>query len=252
MVSDGKNIFLYDKIQKIGFKLPREHGLTAIGVVAVLLGIAFSLTGEIDIIGLLMTLIFSVVVILGSDSTMSTIKRKFSSIKLFPAVIIEIITFLILSWKPIWQVFFIFFILAIMTSAWMISAFKSRKLSPLKLVFGAVALSMLVSLISVVSSTVIKTTYFVQVLAFNWIFIGVNVFLILYVESLRDKVNPYLPLVTWIIFLFSFLLLIMFRVLPIISIIAIIEPTILGIYQGLKKEVLKKSKKPIKTVVFNF
>ncbi|MFX0150006.1 MAG: hypothetical protein ACFFAJ_04435 [Candidatus Hodarchaeota archaeon] len=248
MVSDDKNASIYFRFQKIGFKLPREHGLTAIGIVAVLLGIGFSFTGEIEFIGLLLTLFFSVVVILGSDSTMSAIKRKFSSINLVPGVMIILTAILIVTWKPIWQVFFIFFILTIMTSAWMIFAYKSKKLSPLELVFGAVALSMLASLVFVVSSTVIEITYFVKVLAFNWIFIGVTVLLILYVESLRNKVNPYFPLGTWIIFLISFLFLIMFQVLPVISLIAIIEPTTLGIYQGWKKEIIKESNKPIKTV----
>lgn len=248
MDSNSKTTSIHDLLQKTGFKLPREHGLTAIGIVAVLLGIGFSFTGEIEFIGLSMTLIFSVIAIFGSDSTMSPIKKKFSSINLFPTVMILLIIFLIVYWKPIWQVFFILFILAILTGAWMISAFKSKKLSPSEPVFGSVALSMLASFIFVVSSTEIDLTYFKKVLALNWIFIGVTVLLILYVESLRDKVNPYFPLGTWIVFLISFFLLILLQVLPIISLIASIEPTFLGIYQGWKKELVKESKKPIKTV----
>ncbi|MFX0184434.1 MAG: hypothetical protein ACFE95_15235 [Candidatus Hodarchaeota archaeon] len=248
MDSNTKRKSIYTLLQKIGFKLPREHGLTAIGIVAVLLGICFSLTGEVEIIGLFMTLFFSVIVIFGSDSTMIAIKKKISSRNLFPIVMIIIAVVLIIAWKPIWHVIFVLFILVILTGVWGVSAFKSKRLSPSELVFGAVALSTLTSFIFVVASTEINQAYFKKVLGLNWVFIGVSILLILYVESLREKVNPYFPLGTWIVFLTSFLLLILLQVLPIISLIALIEPTFLGIYQGWKKELLKESKKPIKTV----
>ncbi len=235
-------------LERLGFKLPREHGLTAIWAASVLLGIGLSLGGEVKIEGLLLSLTFSLLVIFGSDSIMETMKRKFSNIIWLPSLTIILSGLLIFLWKPVLEILFIFSILGLLTGGWLIYAIHSRHLSLYELIFGSVALAMLAPFIYIVSTVNVPIETFFKAFSLCWINIGVTILLIVYVESLRGKVPTYSSLLIWCLFLTSFIPLILLQLLHPISLIAIIEPTFLSIFQTWKKELLKISKKPIKKV----
>ncbi|MFX0205882.1 MAG: hypothetical protein ACFFDT_07825 [Candidatus Hodarchaeota archaeon] len=235
-------------IQKLGFKLPREHGLTAIWIVSVLLGVGLSFMGELQLEGLLLSLIFAILVIISSDSIIEMIKRQFTEIKWIPILSIFVTVSIIVLWKPILELLIILAILGSFTIGWLVFAFRSRQLSPYELVFGSIALAMMAPFIFIVSTTNISLETSFKAYSISWINIGVTILMILYVESLRGKTPPNSALVIWSFFLVSFIPLILVRWLHPISLIAVIEPTFLTVYQSWKKELLKISKKPIKTV----
>lgn len=235
-------------LQKLGFQLPREHGLTGIWLVSVLLGVGLSLTGELRLEGLLLSLVFSVLVIISSNSIIEIIKRRFTVISWFPLLSIFITVFLILLWQPVWELLLVLGILGLLTCGWLVFAFQSRQLSPYELIFGSIALAMMTPFIFIVSTIHIPIETSFKAFTISWINIGVIILMILYVESLRGKVPPYSSLLVWSFFLVTFIPLILVQWLHPISLIAIIEPTFLSVHQAWKKELLRISKKPIKTV----
>ncbi len=130
-------------LERLGFNLPREHGLTAIWFASVLLGIGLSLVGDVKIEGLLLSLAFSILIIFGSDSLMEMVKRKFTNIYWLPSLTIILSGLLIFLCKPALEILFIFSILGLLTSGWLFFAFRSRQLSPYELTLGSIALAML-------------------------------------------------------------------------------------------------------------
>ncbi|UCG03831.1 MAG: hypothetical protein JSW11_07560 [Candidatus Heimdallarchaeota archaeon] len=236
------------RLSKLGYKLPREHGLTGIWLISVLLGVGLSLTGKFHLEGLLLSLTFSILVILSSNSIIETIKRKSTGISWIPLLSIFIIVFLIIIWKPVWEILLVLAILGLLTSGWFVFALQSRQLSPYELIFGSIAFTMMTPFIFIVSTIHIPIEISFKAFTISWINIGVTSLMILYVESLRGKVPTNSPLVVWSFFLVSFIPLILVQWLHPISLIAVIEPTFLSVHQAWKKELLKVSKKPIKTV----
>ncbi|MFX0124362.1 MAG: hypothetical protein ACFFAE_12040 [Candidatus Hodarchaeota archaeon] len=236
------------RLLMLGFKLPREHGLTGIWLISVLLGIGLSLIGELRLEGLLLSFTFSILVILSSDSIIETIKRKSAGISWVPLLSICLIVILIVIWKPVWEVLLILASLGLLTSGWFVFAFQSRQFSPYELIFGSVAFAMLTPFIFIVSTINVPIEISFKAFSISWINIGVTILMILYVESLRGKVPPNSPMIVWSFFLVSFIPLILIQWLHPITLIAAVEPTFLTVYQSWKKELLKISKKPIKTV----
>jgi hypothetical protein len=212
------------------------------------LGVRLSLTGGFRIEGLLLSLIFSILVIISSDSIIETIKGKFTRISWFPLLSILITVFLILLWKPVWELLLVLGILGLLTCGWLVFAFQSRQLSPYELLFGSIALVMMTPFIFIVSTIHLPMETSFKAYTISWINIGVTILMILYVESLRGKVPPNSSMVVWSFFLVSFIPLIIIQWLHPISLIAVIEPTFLSVHQAWKNELLKISKKPIKTV----
>jgi hypothetical protein len=158
------------------------------------------------------------------------------------------IVFLILLWKPVWELLLVLGISGLLICGWFVFAFQSRQLSPYVLIFGSMALAMMTPFIFIVSTTQVPIETSFKAFTISWINIGVTLLMILYVESLRGKVSPYSPFLAWSFFLVSFIPLMLVQWLHLISLISIIEPTFLSLYQAWKKELLKISKKPIKTV----
>ena len=239
-------------LRKLGFKLPREHGLTAIWIVSVLLGVGLSLglsfAGELQLEGLFLSLLFATLVIISSDSIIEMAKRRFIAISWIPLISILLIVSLIVLLKPLLELLIILAILGSFAFGWLVLAFKSRQLSPYELIFGSIALAMMTPFIFIVSTVNIPLEATFKALSISWINIGVTILMILYVESLRGKVPPNSALIIWSFFLVSFIPLILVQWLHPISLIAVIEPTTLVVHQSWKKELLKISKKPIKTV----
>jgi hypothetical protein len=227
-------------------KFPHEHGLTAIWIASVCLGIGFAFFEEIQIVGILLALLFSVFAFFSSDSIIESVKR--SDLNFFPIILIIGITVLIILLKPIFELFLILGVLIVVTIFWVILSSQSRQRPPLELLIGTVALALLAPFVYVISSSTYEN--FTKILGISWIFISVTVLFIIYVESLRGKVKFTTPLVIWLIFLISFLPLLFAQIISPFTLLAVIEPTLLAIIQVWRKELLKVSKRPIKYVGF--
>jgi hypothetical protein len=155
---------------------------------------------------------------------------------------------LIILIKPNLELFLILGFLGTVTICWIILFSQSRQSNPLELVIGTIALALLAPFVYVVSSSTYDN--YIEIVGISWIFIAVTVLFILYVESLRGKVRFTTPLFIWLIFVVSFIPFLIAQIISPLTLLATIEPTLLAVVQVWRKELLKVTKRPIKSVGF--
>ena len=238
------------KFQKLGFKLPREHGLTIILISSVGLGLGLAFQATVDIIGIILSLLFAVFILLSTDSIMSLVKPPHDRIEWVPISSVLVLSLLIIGWRPIMEVFLILGVMGILSVGWMVNSYRTKKVMSLELMLGATSISFLTTYIYVVSTISLSSEILLQILIVNWIFIGIAVIHIQYVETLRGKLTIDVLFYSWLVFLASIIIPVSYQIVGPLIVIPLIEPTIFVLLQTYRKELLKESKRKIKTIGF--
>lgn len=226
-------------LQRLGFEIPREHGLTMIWLSAIILGTSLSLLEGFKIEGLALALIFSIIVFLSQGSIRKSVKTRFSEISWTPGLLVLIFSMFLWLWRPTWQMIGLFLLLGSLFGIWVILAHRKHYQHTGTLIIGALDLSLLFPLILVSSTGRIDETRFFEILAIWWLFAGMTVLLIMHVQRVRNKVALGAPFVLWTTFLLSFALLFLNSLLEPLLALALVEPTLNEIVQ------LLKSRKPV-------
>jgi len=236
------------KLRSGGFRFPREHGLSSIWVGAVSLGVGISLYSSIDIIGLVISLAFVSSILFSSDSLMMQVKRKNDEIELIPLLVVLMTSVIMIIWDQTFELILVMGLMGVLSLGYLLASFGSRKQTPIELILGSVAMGLLTTCMYLVSVGSVTTKAFSEILVINWVFIGVSVIHIQYVETLKEKISIKTFLYSWILFLGSVLILLNFQIVQVVILIPLVEPTIFVLMQVFRREKIKESKRNIKII----
>ncbi|MBA7709419.1 hypothetical protein ES703_118337 [subsurface metagenome] len=214
-------------MHRLGFRIPREHGLTLIWLSALFLGTGLSVLEAFDIIGLLIALCFSSLVFVSYDAIKHTMQTKFSKIIWVPWIFIFTIGSLLLFLRPRWQLLIIIVLIAVNFSFWAILRWKILGNPIIELIIGTLGLTLQVSLIQIAAFKSINDSDFLRILATWWLLAGMSVVVILQAQSRRyNYFFSSIPFNTWILFLVTLVPIFLFQIFPLILAYVLIEPTI--------------------------
>jgi hypothetical protein len=236
------------KLRSGGFRFPREHGLSSIWVGAVALGVGLSFYLHIDFIGLIISLAFASSILLSSDSLMMQIKCKSDEFEWMPPIAILVSSLGMVIWNHTVELFLVMGVMGVLTLGYLLVSMKSKKQTPAELIVGSVSMGFLTTCTYLVIVGSVTFNVFIEILVFNWVFIGVSVIHVQYVETLRDKISIRNFLVSWIIILGSLLIPLSLQIVNVIIFIPLVEPTVFVIMQVYRKEKIRESKRNIKII----
>ena len=94
----------------------------------------------------------------------------------------------------------------------------------------------------------VATQTFIETLVINWVFIGVSISHIQYVETLKDKISIRNFLFSWIVIVGILFVPLSLQIVGVVIFIPLVEPTILVLMQVYRKEKIKESKRNIKII----
>ncbi|MFX0115655.1 MAG: hypothetical protein ACFFB3_13985 [Candidatus Hodarchaeota archaeon] len=235
-------------MHRLGFAIPREHGLSMIWLSALFLGTGISFLKDIRIEGLILALSFSIITYLSHDAIRRTVKSRFSEIHWIPWISILALSITIWIWRPIWQIFSLFILLISLFGIWVIFAQRMQYTHTGTLVIGALNLTLLVPLIFLSSIKSVDEANSLEMIAIWWLFAGITVLLILHVQRMRNKIRFNVPLIIWALFLFSFVPLFLSQAMNVFFGISLIEPTLNEVFQFIRQDKIKNSKPRLKRV----
>lgn len=236
------------KLRSGGFRFPREHGLSSIWVGAVALGIGLSFYSSIDLIGLLISLTFVSSIFLSSDSLMTQVKRKPDEFEWIPPLAILVTSAGMIIWNHTIELLMVMGIMGGLTLGYLLVSRESKKQTPTELILGSMSMGFLTTCIYLVIVGGVTTKAFTEILVINWVFIGVSVIHIQYVETLRDKISIRNFLLSWIVFLGTLIIPLNFQIIELVILIPLVEPTIFVLLQVFQREKIKESKRNIKII----
>ena len=236
------------KLRSGGFRFPREHGLSSIWVGAVALGIGLSFYSSIDLIGLLISLTFVSSIFLSSDSLMTQVKRKPDEFEWMPPLSILVTSAGMIIWNHTIELLMVMGIMGGLTLGYLLVSRESKKQTPTELILGSMSMGFLTTCIYLVIVGGVTTKAFTEILVINWVFIGVSVIHIQYVETLRDKISIRNFLLSWIVFLGTLIIPLNFQIIELVILIPLVEPTIFVLLQVFQREKIKESKRNIKII----
>ncbi|MCK4848778.1 MAG: hypothetical protein KAT16_07145 [Candidatus Heimdallarchaeota archaeon] len=237
------------KFRSGGFRFPREHGLSSIWVGAVVLGIGLSsLYSSIDLIGLLISLAFVSSIFFSSDSLMMQVKRKTDAFEWMPPLAILVTSSGMIIWNHTFELLMVMGLMGGLTLGYLFVSKESKKQTPTELILGTVSMGLLTTCIYLVIVGSVTSKMFTEILVINWVFIGVSIAHIQYVETLRDKIPIRNFLLSWIVILGSLCIPLYLQIVELVILLPLIEPTIFVFLQVYRKEKIKKSKRNIKII----
>lgn len=236
------------KLRSGGFRFPREHGLSSIWVGAVGLGLGLSLYSSIDLIGLLISLAFASSIFLSSDSVMLQIKRKPAEFEWMPPLAILVTSLGIIIWNHTVELLLVMGVMGGLTFGYLLISLGSKRQTSTELILGSISMGLLTTCIYLVTVGNVTTKAFTEILVINWVYIGVAVIHIQYVENLREKISIRIFLLTWIVILGSLLIPLNLQLVELVILLPLVEPTIFVLFQIFRKEKIKESRRNIKII----
>ena len=231
-----------------GFRFPREHGLSSIWVGAVGLGIGLSFYSQFDLFALLLALIFASSVLFCSDSLMMQIKRKSDGFEWMPPLTVIISSLGIILWNQTLELLLILGAMGGLFLGYLLVSLQSKKKSPIELILGSVSMSLLASSTYLVIVGNVTSQAFIELLVINWVFIGVSIAHIQYVETLKDKITIKNFFYSWIVIVGSLIIPSSMQIVNLVIFVPLVEPTIFVLMQVYRKEKIKESKRNIKII----
>ncbi len=223
-----------------GLHLPKEHGFSVIFLCSIIIGTILSFQYKIDYIGLALSIIFGLIIFLSNTSIILLVRSKFKKIHIVPLILIGLGAITLLFHKFIDHNIMIFFITGFFFIVWMIINYFNRGHSTDELVIGAMTLTFFVPLIFINSIDYhYMTDYlFISMILIYWLVTGFTTQLILYVQYVRKLLSLEDFAYIWLCFLVSLAPFYFFTLIPIKTILVLIEPTIFVLWLYLKKPIL--------------
>ena len=219
-----------------GFQLPKEHGFSVIFLCSVLIGIMLSFQFPIKIIGLLISILFSIIVFLSNTNIILLVKSKFRKIYVFPVFLIALFSLILLFYNSFDHNIMIFFLTGIFFCVWMILNFMNRGHTTEELIVGSMTLTLFIPLIFMNSVDIQFTDYvFIRILLLYWLVSGFTTQLILYVQYIRKQLSLDDFVFIWLCFLVSLIPFYYFTLLDVNTIVVLIEPTLFVGWYYIKK-----------------
>jgi hypothetical protein len=207
-----------------------------------------SFYSSIDFIGLLLSLAFVSSIFLSSDSLMIQVKRKPDEFEWMPPLAILLTSAGMIIWNHTIELLMVMGVMGGLTLGYLLVSRESRKQTPTELILGSVSMGFLTTCIYLVTAESVTAKAFAEILVINWVFIGVSVIHIQYVETLWDKISIRNFLLSWIVILGSLLIPLNFQIVEFVILLPLVEPTIFVLLQVYRREKIKESKRNIKII----
>ena len=223
----------------LGFRFPKFHGISVILLCCVLLSISLVITRINDPIGLLLSLIFLLVFYFSSESIIDVF-RKTKSTPPIPLLSLAVVCLSLAFYLGPKEAAISFGVLTLFSLPWLLSLLFSKWRHSTKiLVTGSISLAGVIPITMLSSIDVVSNMTIIESIAIAWMFACVTMQLVLQVESLRKRISPYLPVLTWGFVLISTLPIILFGILPVFVCLSLIEPSYQVLSQAIRKSHLR-------------
>ena len=232
------------KLKQLGFQVPRFHGLSVIWAASIVLSTAVVVQNGVNWAGLVIALVFSLSVYLGSTSVLTTLKTKFEQYQIAPIAFTVFSAILLFLTRFTLASTILAAFVGTSVLIWTLLAMRSKRNTSSELVLGGITLSLLSSLIMYFGSNETSEAAAIRALSIAWILSGIAAILVLHVEALRGRVSRLAPLQLWIVYLFTFAPIYMLSLVPLQTVIAFVEPTGHGLYQLYRSLRKLPSKRP--------
>ena len=179
---------------------------------------------------------------------MPQVKRKPDEFEWMPPLSILVTSAGMIIWNHTVELLMVMGIMGGLTLGYLLVSRESKKQTPTELILGSMSMGFLTTCIYLVIVGGVTTKAFTEILVINWVFIGVSVIHIQYVETLRDKISIRNFLLSWIVFLGTLIIPLNFQIIELVILIPLVEPTIFVLLQVFQREKIKESKRNIKII----
>ncbi|MHA2387298.1 MAG: hypothetical protein ACXACW_01100 [Candidatus Hodarchaeales archaeon] len=241
---------IYQLFNDHGFRLPREHGLTIIWTGSISLGLGISILNYSNLLGVIFSVLFATSILLSADSLMKLAKTPSRGIQWFPILLILLTATMMLICTSRIELLITLSLIGAISLGWIYFSQKSKQVSPMELMLGSMSIGFLALVIILASVEELTPLLLQQAFTLVWTFIGVSVAHTQYVETLRGKLTVKSFIVTWLLFLGSMVIPISLSVITVVILLPLIEPTFFVFLQTYRQELLKNSRRKIKTIGF--
>ena len=236
------------RVVKFGFSFPSEHGLIGIWSGTLIFGLIIGLVDNISLQGVLFSILFSFAIILSYEAISKLVSSRFRIITPFPLICLLIVSLAVLIWNFTYYSIIFFSLLTVIVSIWGYFALQNKKQNYIEIVFGSLAMTLQFPIIYNSINQILTLEQFLYILAVWWIYSGVVVILIINVGCYREKIRHEMPLLVWSVYFISFIPMFFMGYLEPIALLLMIEPTIRGVRQSIKKYTLRDKRVSIKKI----
>ncbi|MCY3412665.1 MAG: hypothetical protein INQ03_13590 [Candidatus Heimdallarchaeota archaeon] len=233
---------------KYGFTFPREHGLISIWAATLIFGLILGQMDQLSLLGFILSTLFSVIIILNYENIKLIIISRLRDIRYIPLISLITITVIVFVYRISLYTIIFFGILVSAVGIWAIITYRSKKASYWEYILGTFAVSLQFPIIYGTIYEISNLTRFIYIFSLWWIYSGILSVLIIHVGCYRGKLPHHAPLLTWSLYLVTFIPMYIRAYIEPITLLFLIEPSIRAVRQFIIKKTMRELKKNIRKI----
>ena len=186
-------------LRRFSLQVPQEHGFIMIWSIGMILSLGFMIRHGISILGLVISMVLGFYVLFSETWVLEMLQSRFRKIPWLGVTGLVLLSAILIVTRYSWYLVMAILHLTTFLLFFILASFRTKKRTSDQLVTGAAVLGLFPLIVMVSSIQDMNTIVFARIVFYSYAFMFYSVCQVIFVDSMRKRVPPFTPLITWLL-----------------------------------------------------